>query len=312
MLMRWKLTAHLGARWQSQAAAGESSGDGSGVPPAMVPAPGPVQPVGVAGLTGDGAEIFKARGVRVVFGGLEALGGVDIDIRRAQVTGVVGPNGAGKSTLLDVLAGFRVPTAGDVLLGDETITAVPAHRRARRGIATVFQARHVLGGSRVVENVAIAAGSRTASWYGRAVIRTPGAVRAERWAYARAVAELSRLRVRTDSYLAQIADLPFGAQRVVEIASGTAARPDFILLDEPAGGLDTAELMNLREVIEALRAQGVGVLIIEHNIGFIRSVCDWLVVLDHGTKMAEGVPAEVLAREDVLEAYFGITRTQLA
>jgi branched-chain amino acid transport system ATP-binding protein len=312
MLMRWKLTAHLGAGWQSPAGAGEISGDRSGVPPAALPVPGPVQPVEAAGLAVDKAEVLQARGVRVVFGGLEALGGVDIDIRRAQVTGVVGPNGAGKSTLLDVLAGFRVPTAGDVLLGDETITAVPAHRRARQGIATVFQARHVLGGSRVVENVAIAAGSRTAGWYGRALLRTPGAVRAERRAYARAVAELSRLGVRADSYLAQIADLPFGAQRVVEIASGTAARPDFILLDEPAGGLDTAELVNLREVIGALRAQGVGVLIIEHNIGFIRSVCDWLVVLDHGTKMAEGVPAEVLAREDVLEAYFGITHTQLA
>jgi branched-chain amino acid transport system permease protein len=332
-LTRWKVASYVAGGWSavnSGAATTPATVAATTVPATTVPATtvpattvpattaDPVTgaaveettPAGLARREPGSAQVFRARDVRVVFGGLEALGGVDVDIERGQVTGVVGPNGAGKSTLLDVLAGFRAPTSGEVLLDDQTITAMPAHRRARQGIATVFQARQVMANSRVVDNVATTVASDTAGWFVRSALRTRGSVRAERHSYADALNELERLHVDPDEFLAPTTDLPYGVQRVVEIARGTASRPDFILLDEPAGGLDATELVTLRDVIHTLREQGVGVLIIEHNIGFIRSVCDWLVVLDHGRKMAEGLPEEVLARDDVLEAYFGSARSQ--
>lgn len=306
-LTRWKVASYVAGGWSAVNTAASTPAT---TDPVTDPGVQGTTPAGLVRREPGSARVFRARDVRVVFGGLEALGGVDVDIERGRVTGVVGPNGAGKSTLLDVLAGFRAPTSGDVLLDDQTITAMPAHRRARQGIATVFQARQVMANSRVVDNVATTVASDTAGWFARSALRTRGSVRAERHSYADALNELERLHVDPDEFLAPTTDLPYGVQRVVEIARGTASRPDFILLDEPAGGLDATELVTLRDVIQTLREQGVGVLIIEHNIGFIRSVCDWLVVLDHGRKMAEGLPEEVLARDDVLEAYFGSARSQ--
>lgn len=304
-LTRWRVNSAVGANWVERVRRG---GAGDVVDTVTDPEEPRPRRARLAQREPGPARVFRARNVSVIFGGLVALGGVDIDIPRGQVTGVVGPNGAGKTTLLDVLAGFRTPATGEVFLDDEKITTMRANKRARHGIATVFQTRQVMANSRVVDNLATTVGSETSGWFVRGALRLRRAVRAERDAYAEAISELDQLRVEPEQYLIQTNDLNYGVQRVVEIARGTASRPDFILLDEPAGGLDAAELVTLRETVGTLRGHDVGVLIIEHNIGFIRSVCDRLIVLDHGRKMAEGPPDEVLARRDVLEAYFGNAR----
>jgi branched-chain amino acid transport system permease protein len=303
-LSRWRVNSALGADWVERAHRSQAGGAADSDAEAGPDEPAP-RHAALAQREPGPARIFRTRNISVIFGGLVALSGVDIDIPRGQVTGVVGPNGAGKSTLLDVLAGFRTPSIGEVFLDEVNITTMRANKRARHGIATVFQTRQVMADSRVIDNVATTIASDTSAWFVRAALRLRKAIRAEREAYAGAASELARLRVEPEQYLAQTNDLHYGVQRVVEIARGTASRPDFILLDEPAGGLDATEIVTLRRTIETLREHDVGVLIIEHNIGFIRSVCDRLVVLDHGSKIAEGEPGEVLARRDVLEAYFG-------
>jgi branched-chain amino acid transport system ATP-binding protein len=221
---------------------------------------------------------------------VQALQDVTFELRRHEVVGLIGPNGAGKTTLVNVLTGFDLPTAGAVELDERDITSWSPHRRGRAGLARTFQHSHAFDSLPVRENVEVAALGTGAS---------------SREARRRADNLLDLLG------LADVADgpagaLPHGDERRLGVARALATEPKFVLMDEPAAGLPEAEVPDFAAVVRAVRDQhGAGVLLIDHNMALIMSVCDRIQVLDRGRTLAGGTPAEIRGNLDVAAAYLG-------
>ena len=231
-----------------------------------------------------------ARGVRVRFGGVLAIDDVDLTLEQNTIHGLIGPNGAGKTTLVNLLSGFQPPVAGTVHLGDVEITRWSPHRRARKGLVRTFQGARVFSSLTVRENVE-AAGL--------------GLKLSARIARSQAYEVLALLRLLDQANVAAGA-LPYGAERRVAIARALVGRPRFVLLDEPAAGLNEGESDELvRSLVELHGELGFGLLIIEHDMNVIMRLCQRIQVLDYGKTLALGTPAEVRANKDVVRAYLG-------
>jgi len=235
---------------------------------------------------------LRASAVSRSFEGVKALRGVTLELHRSEVVGLIGPNGAGKSTLVNVLSGFDRPSEGSVELEGRDVTRWPAYRRGRAGLARTFQHSHAYRSLSVRENVEVAAlgvgaGPRQASRRAAEVLDVLGLAR-----YADAPASA----------------LAHGDERRLGVARALATEPRFVLLDEPAAGLPEAEVPDFAAVIRSVRDDhGAGVLLIDHNMALIMDVCDRIQVLDQGTTLAEGTPAEIRSNLDVAAAYLGET-----
>ncbi len=233
---------------------------------------------------------LRASSVSRAFSGVQALAGVSLEVRRHEVVGLIGSNGAGKSTLVNVLTGFDFPDEGRVELEGEDVTRWSPHRRGRAGLARTFQHSRSFRGLSVRENVEIAAlgcGAGPAAARERAdeILGTLGLARTAR---------------------APAGTLAHGDERRLGLARALATEPRFVLLDEPAAGLPEAEIPDLVAAIRAVRDEhDAGVLLIDHNMALVMEVCDRIHVLDHGSTLAEGTPAEVRANADVTAAYLG-------
>jgi branched-chain amino acid transport system ATP-binding protein len=235
-------------------------------------------------------ESLRASAVSRSFAGVQALHGVSLELRRGEVVGLIGPNGAGKSTLVNVLSGFDRPTEGSVELEGRDVTRWPAHRRGRVGLARTFQHAHAFGALTVRENVEVAA---------------LGVGLSPRRAAERA-GELLELLGLTRQADTPASSLPHGDERRLGVARAVATAPRFVLLDEPAAGLPEAEVPPFADVVRSVRDDhGAGVLLIDHNMALIMSVCDRIHVLDQGRTLAEGTPVEIRANLDVAAAYLG-------
>ena len=221
---------------------------------------------------------------------MQALRGVTLTLGRGEVVGLIGPNGAGKSTLVNVLTGFDRPDTGTVELAGQDVTRWSPHRRGRRGLARTFQHAHAFRDLTVRENVEVSA---------------LGVGAAPREAERRADALLERLGL--DRYAdAPAAALAHGDERRLGVARALATEPAFVLLDEPAAGLPEAEVPDFAALVRSIAADhGAGVLLIDHNMALIMETCDRIQVLDQGTMLAEGTPAEIRANLDVAAAYLG-------
>jgi branched-chain amino acid transport system ATP-binding protein len=236
------------------------------------------------------AELLEARGVRVHFGGVKALDGVDLTVRRGEIVGLIGPNGAGKTTLVNVLSGFQRATGGLVMLTGADVTSWSPGELARQGLVRTFQAVRLFSGLTVFENVEAAAVCATA---GRRAAR----------ALARELLAALNLESRAHQ---RAQGLPHGEERKLGIARALALRPSFLLLDEPAAGLNEAEADELVAVLVGLRDRhSLGLLAIEHDMRLIMSLCERIQVLDHGKTIAVGTPAEIRRDERVRTAYLG-------
>ncbi|MGH9171880.1 MAG: ABC transporter ATP-binding protein [Acidimicrobiales bacterium] len=256
----------------------------------------------------------ELRGIRLAYGGLVALSSVDMTVSAGSVTGLIGPNGAGKTSLFDVVCGIARPTAGQVLLHGKDVTRLRPAKRAGLGVARTFQRLELFSSLTVAENVAVSAelANRMPLIGGRSVApAVPGLPAAGRsqsrsGADAKAVVEerLNRLGLseiagaRTDT-------LPTGTARLVEVARALAGFPSVLLLDEPASGLDRAETDQLAGLVAELAAGGLAVLLVEHDVELVMRVCAEIYVLDRGSVIARGTPAEVRGNDAVREAYLG-------
>jgi len=246
-----------------------------------------------AAMTAPEAEdtVLEIDGVSVRFGGLVAVDSVSLSVRRGQIMGLIGPNGAGKTTLFNVIAGFQRATGGVVRIGGRDISRLPPHRRARLGIGRTFQRLEVFGTLTVRENVLVAAEAR------RRWDRSANPVRATEDL-------LARLHL-DDIESATVDSLPVGTQRLVELARALAGAPRLLLLDEVASGLSTWEAETMAGLLRELAGSGLSVLLVEHDMPFVMGLCERVSMLDHGTIVITGTPAEVQANPDVQAAYLG-------
>lgn len=251
-----------------------------------------------------GEVVLEARGLTKRFGGVVALDNVDLTLRQSEILAVIGPNGAGKSTLINLISGNLAPTAGSVTIAGKDVTGRAAHRVAAAGLARTFQTPSLFRGMTTREHVMVGSYLRGKVGLLRASLPTIGAAREERTC-AEDADEILR-----DLGLSALADLDattlsLGQQKMVEVARALAHHPTVLLLDEPGAGLTRVDKQNLARTLSALRARGIALLLIEHDMEFVMSLADRVHVLDFGRSLTEGTPKQVQANEAVIDAYLG-------
>jgi len=253
--------------------------------------------------------LLQIKAVSKAFGGVQALSDITFSLPPGSITGLIGPNGAGKTTLFNLISGVFPVDKGTIVFNENSIKNKKPHQLVELGISRTFQNVELFESMTVLENILVGQHTRTQCGMWGSILRFPWVVAEEKKAHDFAMELLNfvGLNGRADK---TSGDLPFGWQRLLEIARALASAPKLLLLDEPAAGLNIVETMQLGDLIKKIRKQGITVLLVEHDMSLTMGISDWIVVLDQGKKIAEGSPRTVQADEAVIAAYLGTSENK--
>ncbi|KAB2330191.1 ABC transporter ATP-binding protein [Cytobacillus depressus] len=248
--------------------------------------------------------VLEIKNISKNFGGISALTNVTFSVGEGEIFGLIGPNGAGKTTMFNMITNLFSPTSGEITFADETVTGVKPHLITEKGICRTFQNIRLFPQMTSLENVMVGGHCRIKSGVFSSVIRTK-AQRNEEGRLRETAKELLELVGLSDEIKTAAENLAYGQQRRLEIARALASNPKLLLLDEPAAGMNETETASLFDLIKKIQARGITILIIEHDMPLVMKLCDRIMVLNFGKKLAEGTPLEIQNNQAVIEAYLG-------
>lgn len=250
-------------------------------------------------------NVLEVKNLSISFGGLKAVEDVSFELKRGELLGLIGPNGAGKTTLFNMLSGVYTPTSGEILLDGEKTNGISPDKLSKMGVARTFQNIRLFDNLTVLDNVKLAMNQYMDYGVLTGMLRLPKYWEEENEATEKAK-EILALFDLEKYFRAFAGNLPYGAQRKLEIARAMATRPKVLLLDEPAAGMNESETIDLMDSIKIIREKtGVSILLIEHDMNLVLGISERLVVLNHGQILASGNPREVIENEEVVKAYLG-------
>ena len=255
-------------------------------------------------MAANSSPLLRVSAISKRFGGVQALDDISFEVPAGMIMGLIGPNGAGKTTLFNVITGAYKSDGGRVYFNGKPINGRVSHEIVGLGVARTFQNVALFESMTVLENVMVGGHVRGRAGFWGAVLRLPHARREERRTHAQALKLLDFVGLKDQAEHIS-ADLPFGRQRMVEVARALASRPRVLLLDEPAAGLNAVETHRLGELLLKIRDTGVTLVLVEHDMSLTMRVCDRIVVLDQGRLLAQGPPREIQADPAVMAAYLG-------
>jgi len=249
-------------------------------------------------------HILEGRSILKNFGGLQALSNVDFQVNDGMIFSIIGPNGAGKTTLFNLISGFDRDFEGEIIFNDEIISHLPPHVITRKGVARTFQNVRLFKNLTALENVGVGCNGWISPRFLRAIFGIRSAKQEDRIIkdFAREMLHFVGLAEKEKE---EVESLSLGEQKLLEIARALAAKPKLLLLDEPGAGLNDREMDSLKEIIYKSKEKGITQIIVEHNMKFIMSISEQILVLNFGNRIANGSPEEILRNEKVIEVYIG-------